>query len=195
MADRRGIVLAALAGAAAMSLTAPLPVTGAPLVGSGGVPHAACSQMIYSGSTPKAVVHTRHDVVVGPVRFGDLDPRAVQMIAGSRLLGIKSPMTVGPTPFKALLVSARGAKSPVGVSYGQVPSTTTTSVDLRTESDRVMVQAPVSCGLPSTGFAQYGGGFSLSQKQCVTLTVSVPAGRVLARRTVPFGSSVSCAQS
>jgi hypothetical protein len=190
MASRR-IVLSAVVGAAI--LLPALPATGASLGGSGGVPDAGCSQMIYSGSTPKAVVHTRHDVVVGPVRFGDLDPRAVGRIAGSPLLGIKSPMTVGPTPFKALFLSAKGAQSRVGVSYGQVASTTTTSVDLQAESDRVMVQGPASCGLPTTDFAQYGGGFALARKQCVTLTVSVPGGRVLARRTVPFGSSVSCA--
>jgi hypothetical protein len=156
------------------------------------VPDAVCSQVIYSGSNPKSVVHTPHDVVVGPVRFGDLDPGAVLKVAGSRLLGIKSPMTVGPTPFKAVLVSAKGTKSPVGVVYGQAPTTTTSSFDLQTASDRVLVQAPESCGLPATGFAQYGGGFALARKECVTLTVSLPGGRVLARRSVPLGASVSC---
>ena len=66
--------------------------------------------MIYSGSTPNAVVHTPHDVVVGPVRFGDLNPSLAQKAGGSRSLGIKSPMTVGPTQFPELLVSAKGAK-------------------------------------------------------------------------------------
>jgi len=104
-------------------------------------------------------------------------------------------MTVGPTPFKTLLVSAKGAKSPVGIAYGQLPSMTTTSLDLLADSDRVLVEAPVSCGLPATGFAQYGGGFVVARKECVTLTVSIPGGRVLARRTVPFGSFVSCVSS
>ena len=107
------------------------------------------------------------------------------------MLGIKSPMTVGPTDFPELLVSAKGAKGHVSIVYGQVPSTTTTTVsDLQTEPDRVMVQGPVSCGLPATGFVQYAGGFSLTRKQCVTLTVSVPGGRVLASRSVPLGSVV-----
>jgi hypothetical protein len=191
LTSRKGIFLGALAGSAMTALAIPLPATGAPVLGLGGVPTAACSQMIYSGSTPKAVVHTRHDVVVGPVRFGDLNPSLVRKTGGSRLLGIKSPMTVGPTQFPQLLVSAKGAKGHVSVVYGQVPSTTTTTVgDLQTEPDRVMVQGSVSCGLPVTGFVQYAGGFSLARKQCVTLTVSVPGGRVLARRTVPLGSVV-----
>jgi hypothetical protein len=195
MANRGRIALGALAASAMLSVVAPLRAAGAPHVVSGSVPDAVCSQLIYSGTAAKAVVQTPHDVVVGPVRFGDLDPRAVLKIAGSPLLGIKSPMTVGPTPFKALLVSAEGARSPVGVAYGQVPSTTTTSIDLRTVADRVLVQAPVSCGLPASGFAQYGGGLSLAHKECVTLTVSLPGGRVIARKTVPLGTSVSCGNS
>lgn len=155
------------------------------------MPTAECAQMIYSGSSPKAVFHTRHDVVVGPVRFGDLDPKLVARSYGSPLLGIKSPMTVGPTQFPRLVVSAKGARGAVSIVYGQVPSTTTTTVDLRAELDRIVVQAPLSCGLPENGFVQYGGGFVLAQKQCVTLTVSVLGGRVLARKTVPF-DSVTC---
>ena len=135
--------------------------------------------------------HTPHDVVVGPVRFGDLDPRLVGKGYGSSLLGIKSPMTVGPTKYSGLLVSAIGARSPVSIVYGQAPSTTTTTVNLQTEPDRIVAQAPVSCGLPAAGFVQYGGGFESAQKQCVTLTVSVLGGRTLARKTVPFGS-VTC---
>jgi hypothetical protein len=193
MAHPNQAVLATLAGAALLTMATPLLLaSGATSARSESLPEAVCTQMIYSGSTPKAVVHTSHDVVVGPVRFGDLDPRAIQRIAGSRQLGIKSPMTIGSTPFKTLIVSAVGQRSAVGVSYGQVPSTTTTSVDLAAESDRVLAQAPATCGLPSNGFVQYGGGFSLAREQCVTLTVSLPTGRVLARRTVPFGSSVSC---
>jgi len=177
------------------ALVIPLPATGAPVLGLGAVPTAACSQMIYSGSTPKAVVHTHYDVIVGPVRFGELNPSLVVKTRGSRSLGIKSPMTVGPTQFPELLVSARGAKGHVSIVYGQIPSTTTTTVgDLQTEPDRVKVQGPVSCGLPVTGFVQYAGGFSLARKQCVTLTVSVPGGRVLDRRTVPFGSVVCSPQ-
>lgn len=172
-------------------LTIPLPATAASVLGLGAAPTAACSQMIYSGSTPKAVVHTRYDVVVGPVRFGELNPSLVQKTRGSRLLGIKSPLTVGPTQFPELLVSAIGAKGHVSVVYGQVPSTTTTTLGhLQTEPNRVMVHGPVSCGLPATGFVQYTGGFSLARKQCVTLTVSVPGGPALARRTVPLGSVV-----
>jgi hypothetical protein len=195
MANRGRIAIGALAAIGILSVVTPLPAAGAPHVGSGSVPDAVCSQLIYSGAAAKAVVRTPHDVVVGPVRFGDLDPRAVLKIAGSPLLGIKSPMTVGPTSFKALLVTVKGAKSPVSLAYGQVPSTTTTSVDLRTVADRVLVQAPVSCGLPASGFAQYGGGLSLAHKECVTLTVSLPGGRVIARKTVPLGSSVSCGDS
>jgi hypothetical protein len=195
MANRGRIAIGALAAIGILSVVTPLPVAGAPHVGSGSVPDAVCSQLIYSGAAAKAVVRTPHDVVVGPVRFGDLDPRALLKIAGSPLLGIKSPMTVGPTSFKALLVTVKGAKSPVSLAYGQVPSTTTTSVDLRTVADRVLVQAPVSCGLPASGFAQYGGGLSLAHKECVTLTVSLPGGRVIARKTVPLGSSVSCGDS
>jgi hypothetical protein len=191
LTGREGIFLGALAASAMTALAIPLPAAGAPVPGLGAVPTAACSQIIYSGSTPKAVVHTPHDVVVGPVRFGDLNPSLVQKARGSRWLGIKSPMTVGPTRFRELLVSAKGAKGHVSVVYGQVPSTTTTTVGhLKTEPDRVIVQGSASCGLPVTGFVQYAGGFSLARKQCVTLTVSVPGGRVLARRTVPLGSVV-----
>jgi hypothetical protein len=102
-------------------------------------------------------------------------------------------MTVGPTQFPGLVVSAKGAKGYVSIVYGQAPSTTTTTAELRTEPNRIVVQAPLSCGLTAAGFVQYGGGFALAQKQCVTLTVSVPGGRVLARKTVAFGSSVVCA--
>lgn len=194
--SRRAAFLGALACSAMSALVIPLPATGAPVSGLGAVPTAACSQMIYSGSTPKAVVRTRYDVVVGPVRFGELKPSLVQKTGGVHLLGIKSPLTVGPTQFPELLVSAKGAKGHVSVVYGQVPSTTNTALgDLQTDPNRVVVQAPASCGLPVTGFVQYAGGFSIARKQCVTLTVSVPGGRVLARRTVPFGSSVSCAQT
>jgi hypothetical protein len=192
---RNAVLAGALAGWAVTAIAFPLPSTAASVLGSVAVPTAACSQMIYSGATPKGIHHLPHDVVVGPVRFNVLDPRGFVRVAESQLLGIKSPMTVGPTHFKTLLVSAKGAKSPVGIAYGQVPSTTTTSVDLFADSDQVLVQAPVSCGLPATGFAQYGGGFVVARKQCVTLTVSLPGGRVLARRTVPFGSSVSCVSS
>jgi hypothetical protein len=191
LTSRRGIFFGALAGSAMAALVISLTATGAPVLSLGAVPTAACSQMIYSGSTPKAVVHTRYDVVLGPVRFGELNPSLVVKTRGSRSLGIKSPMTVGPTPFPELLVSAKGANGHVSIVYGQIPSTTTTTVgDLQTEPDRVKVQGPVSCVLPVTGFVQYAGGFSLATKQCVTLTVSVPGGRVLARRTVPFGSVV-----
>ena len=155
------------------------------------MPTAACAQMIYSGSSPKAVVHTHHDIVVGPVRFSDLDPRLVAKTHGSPLLGIKSPMTVGPTKHSELLVTAKGARSPVSIVYGQASSTTTTTINLQTKPDLIVAQTPVSCGLPATGFVQYGGGFVLAHKQCVTLTVSVPGGRTLARETVPFGS-VAC---
>ena len=195
LTSRKGFFLGALAGSAMTALAIPLPSTGAAVLGLVAVPTAACSQMIYSGSTPKAVVHTPHDVVVGPVRFGDLNPNLVQKAGGFRSLGIKSPMTVGPTQFPELLVSARGAKGHVSVVYGQVPSTTTTVGHLQTEPDRVLVEGPVSCGLPVTGFVQYAGGFSLARKQCVTLTVSVPGGRVLARRTVPLGSVVCAPKS
>jgi len=155
-------------------------------------PTAACGLKIYSGFSSRLVTHTKHDVVVGPVRFGDLDPKLVAKISGSSLLGIKSPMTVGPTQFPELLVSAKGAKGTVSVAYGQAPSTTTSTIEPGTALDRITVQAPLSCGLPATGFVQYGGGFAMALKQCVTLTVSVPGGRVLARRTVPFGP-VACA--
>jgi hypothetical protein len=195
MVNRRRIATGAFAVFSTLSAVAPLPASGAPRVGSGSLPDAVCSQLIYSGTAANAVVHTPHDVVVGPVRFGDLDPRAVLKIAGSAMLGIKSPMTVGPTPFKSLVVSAKGSTSPVSIAYGQVPSTTTTSGDLRGVTDRVLVQAPVSCGLPASGFAQYGGGLSLAHKECVTLTVSLPGGRLIARKTVPLGPSVSCGGS
>jgi hypothetical protein len=148
--------------------------------------------MIYSGSSAKGVVHTPHDVVVGPVRFGDLDPRLVAKSSGTNLLGIKSPMTVGPTRYPELLVSVKGANGPVAIAYGQIPSTTTTTVNLRAEPNQVVVQAPMSCGLPATGFIQYGGGFTLAKSQCVILTVSIPGGAILTRKTVPFGS-VRCA--
>jgi hypothetical protein len=190
---RNGILLGALLGSTMAALAMPLPDAGAMALGSGPVPTAVCGQMIYSGSTSTAVIHAPHDVVVGPVRFSDLNPRLVAKIAGSPLLGIKSPLTVGPSKFRRLLVTAKGAKGPVSIAYGQAPSTTTTSVQLRTEPERVVVQGPLSCGLSAAGFVQYGGGFALAQKQCVTLTVSVPGGRVLARRTVPLGSSVVCA--
>ena len=193
---RNGILLAALSGLTVAAL--PLLPTDARAVAikSEPVPTADCGQMIYSGASSTAVVHARHDVVVGPVRFGDLNPRLVaKVLPGSHLLGIKSPLTVGPSKFPRLLVAAKGAKGPVSIAYGQPPSTTTTTGPLRTASERVVVLAPVSCGLPATGFVQYGGGFGLAQKQCVTLTVSVPGGRVLARRVVPFGSFVVCAHT
>jgi hypothetical protein len=193
-AIRGRIVIGVLTGVAMFFFAAPLPAARG-LIGSRSVPKAACSQLIYSGANPKGIHHLSHDVVVGPVRFSVLDPKGFVKVAESRLLGIKSPMTVGPTPFKTLLVSAKGAKSPVGIAYGQVPSITTTSVDLLADSDRVLVESPVSCGLPATGFVQYGGGFVVARKECVTLTVSLPGGRVLARSTVPFGSSVSCVSS
>jgi hypothetical protein len=161
------------------ALAIPLPDAGAMAGGTGPVPTAGCSQMIYSGSTSTAVIHAPHDVVVGPVRFGDLDPRLVAKVAGSRLLGIKSPLTVGPSQFARLVVTAKGPKGPISIAYGQAPSTTTTTIQLRAEPDRVVVQAPLSCGLGAGGFVQYSGGFALAQKQCVTLTVSVPGGKQL----------------
>jgi len=186
------VVLVALAGSSA-ALVGPLPHASAMAVGLEAAQTAACAQMIYSGSRPSAVLRTRHDVVVGPVRFDDLDPRLVGKIGGSALLGIKSPMTVGPTRFPALLVSVRGTKGFVSIVYGQAPSsTTTTPAQLRAEFDRIVVQTPMSCGLPATGFVQYGGGFALAQRQCVTVTVSVPTGHVLGQRTVPLGL-VKCA--
>ena len=189
---RNGVFLFALVGSSMTAFAVPLSDAGAVVLATEPAPTATCGQMIYSGSTPGGVFHTSHDVVVGPVRFGDLDPRLVGKIRGSRLLGIKSPMTVGPTRFQGLLVSAMGAKGMVSVIYGQAPSTTTTTAELRTEPDRVVVQAPVSCGRPASGFVQYGGGFALAQRQCVTLTVSIPGGRVLARKSVPLGT-VQCA--
>ncbi|HEY6317256.1 MAG TPA: hypothetical protein VI462_05115 [Acidimicrobiia bacterium] len=190
---RSGILLGAVSASAMMVFSFPAMNAAAMTLVSATVPTAVCDQQIYSGSTPSAVVHTGHDVVVGPVRFGDLDPRLVAKIQGSPLLGIKSQMTVGPTRLPRLVVSAKGAKGHVSIVYGQVPSTTTTTAELQTEPNRIVVQAPLSCGLTEAGFVQYGGGFALAQKQCVTLTVSVPGGRVLARKTVPFGSSVGCA--
>jgi hypothetical protein len=192
LTTRNGILLSAVTASAMAAFSSPPSGAGAASLVSGAVPTAVCGQKIYSGSTPNTVVHTRHDVVVGPVRFGDLDPRLVAKNQGSPLLGIKSPMTVGPTQFPGLVVSAKGAKGYVSIVYGQVPSTTTTTAELQTEPNRIVVQAPLSCGLAAAGFVQYGGGFALAQKQCVTLTVSVPGGRVLARKTVPFGSSVMC---
>jgi hypothetical protein len=193
LTDRNGILICgALAGSAIAALAMSLPFAGATTLSTQPVPIAACNQTIYSGSMPSAVFHTRHDVVVGPVRFGDLDPRLLGKIGGSSLLGIKSPMTVGPTQFSEVLVSVKGARGHVSIAYGQSPSTTTTTVKLLAQPDEVTVQAPASCGLPASGFVQYGGGFALAQKQCVTLTVSVPDGRVLARKTVPLGS-VACA--
>jgi hypothetical protein len=105
------------------------------------------------------VVHTRYDVVVGPVRFGELKASLVQKAGGTHLLGIKSPLTVGPTQFPELLVSAKGAKGHVSVVYGQVPSTPTTTTlgDLQTDPNRVIVQASVSCGLPSLGLFNMRG--------------------------------------
>jgi hypothetical protein len=150
------------------------------------IPTAACAQMIYSGSSPKGIFHTAHDVVVGPVRFGDLDPRMVRKTYGSSLLGIKSPMTVGPTKYSEVVVTAKGARSPISIAYGQAPTVTATTVNLQTDSGQIVAQAPVSCGLPATGFIQYGGGFVSARKQCLTLTVSLPGGRTLARKTVPL---------
>jgi hypothetical protein len=193
---RNGFLLAALSGLTVAALFLLPNDARAVAIKSKPVPTAECDQIIYSGALSSAIVHAPHDVVVGPVRLGDLNPRFVaKVLPGSRLLGIKSPLTVGPSKFPRLLVAAKGAKGPVSIAYGQPPSTTTTTVPLRTASERVVVQAPVSCGLPANGFVQYGGGFSLAQKQCVTLTVSIPGGRVLARRTVPFGSSVVCADT
>jgi len=189
LSSRNRIVLATTAGFALAAFAVPCVHAQGLALASEPVPTAACAQMIYSGSSSSPVRHTRHDVVVGPVRFGDLDPRLVGKIPGSPLLGIKSPLTVGPTQNRSLLVSAKGAKGVVSIAYGRPPSTTTTSVELRTGVNQVVVEAPLSCGLLAAGFVQYGGGFALARKQCVTLTVSVPGGRVLARRTVPFGSA------
>jgi hypothetical protein len=111
---------------------------------------------------------------------------------GTDLLGIKWPMAVGPTQYPELLVSAKGWEGRVAIAYGQIPSTTTTTVNLATATNQVVVEAPMSCGLPATGFIQYGGGFTLAKRQCVTLIVSVPGGAVVARKTVSFGA-VSCA--
>jgi hypothetical protein len=192
MPSRNRILLGGVAG----SLLALVPITvpggQATALASRPVPAAACAQMIYSGSSAQGILRTPHDVVVGPVRFGDLDPRLVGKGYGTDLLGIKSPMTVGPTRYPELLVSAKGANGPVAIAYGQIPSTTTTTVTLRAEPNQVVVQGPMSCGLPAAGFVQYGGGFALAKKQCVTLTVSVPGGAVVARKTVPLGS-VRCA--
>jgi hypothetical protein len=187
LSGRNGIVLGVVA-VSAVALFAMPPLGGQAMVAAAAsVPTAACAQMIYSGSSPKGVFHTPHDIVVGPARFGDLDPRLFGKSYGSSLLGIKSPMTIGPTKYSALVVTAKGARSPVSIVYGQAPSTTTTTVILQTESGQIVAQAPVSCGLPGTGFVQYGGGFLSAGKQCVTLTVSTPGGRTLARGTVPFG--------
>lgn len=180
------MIFGAIAGFAVVEFAVPLPDVQATALASKPVPTAACAERIYSGSSPSAVVHTRHDVVVGPVRFSDLDPRLLGQIPGSSLLGIKSPLTVGPTENPSLLVTAKGAKGFVSITYGQAPSSTT-PVELRADADRVVVQAPVSCGFRAAGFVQYLGGFALARKQCVTLTVSVPGGRVLARKTVPLG--------
>jgi hypothetical protein len=188
-----GILLGAVSASAMMVFSIPAMNATAMTLVSATVPTAVCDQQIYSGSTPSAVVHTGHDVVVGPVRFGDLDPRLVAKLQGSPLLGIKSQMTVGPTRFPRLLVSAKGARGYVSIVYGQVPSTTTTMAELGTDPNSIVVQAPLSCGLTAAGFVQYGGGFALAKKQCVTLTVSVPGGRIVARKTVPFGSTVVCA--
>src|SRR5271157_862829 len=100
-----------------VALAIPLADAGALVPGSKSAPTAVCSQMIYSGSTSNEVFHAPHDVVVGPVRFGDLDPRLVAKIAGSPLLGIKSPLTVGPTQFPKLLVTAKGTKGSVAIIY------------------------------------------------------------------------------
>ena len=162
----RNILLGAIGGSALAVVTIPVPGGQATALASQPVPTAVCTQMIYSGSSAKGY--------------------------GSDLLGIKSPMTVGPTRYSELLVSAKGAKGPVAIAYGQVPSITTTTVNLRAAPNQVAVQAPMSCGLPATGLIQYGGGFTLAKKQCVTLSVSVPGGVVVARKTVPFGS-VRCA--
>jgi hypothetical protein len=190
---RNRILLGAVSASAMAGFAMPHPDAGAMTLGSASVPTAACRQMIYSGSTSTAVIHAHHDVVVGPVRFSDLNPRLVAKLGGSSLLGIKSPLTVGPSHFPKLLVAAKGAKGRVSIAYGQAPSTTTTNIMLGKEAERVVVQAPLSCALAAAGFVQYAGGFALAQKQCVTLTVSIPGGRVLARKTVPFGSSVECA--
>ena len=106
----RNILLGAIGGSALAVVTIPVPGGQATALASQPVPTAVCTQMIYSGSSAKGVVRTPHDVVVGPVRFGDLDPRLVAKGYGSDLLGIKSPMTVGPTRYSELLVSAKGAK-------------------------------------------------------------------------------------
>jgi hypothetical protein len=195
LSTRSGIILGVVTASTVAGLAIPFPDAGAMALGSAPVPTAVCGQMIYSGSTSTAVVHAAHDVVVGPVRFSDLNPRLVARLAGSSLLGIKSPLTVGPSPFPKLLVAANGTKGHVSIAYGQAPSTIATVVELGKGSERVVVQAPVSCGLAAAGFVQYAGGFALAQKQCVTLTVSLPGGRVLARKTVPFGSSVVCPAS
>ena len=84
LTSRNGIRLGAIAASALGALVVPLPNAHAMVTGSA-VPTAMCAQMIYSGSSPKAVVHTRHDIVVGPVRFGDLDPRLVAKSYGSSL--------------------------------------------------------------------------------------------------------------
>ena len=71
-------------------------------------------------------------------------------ISGSSLLGIKSPMTVGPTQFPGLLVSAKGAKGAMSVAYGQAPSTTASTIEPLTVLDRITVQVPfgsVACAL------------------------------------------------
>ena len=148
---------------------------------------AACAQNIYEGQTVKAVVHTRHDVVIGPVRFGDLDPRLVGKLPGSRLLSIKSPLTVGATPYLSVSVRATGTLGPVSVGYGQIPSTTSTTLKLAMQSESVTLAGPLACGLPATGFIQYGGGISLAKGQCVILAVSAPNGKLIASKKVPLG--------
>lgn len=193
LGTRDRILLGAVSALWTAGFTMPLPDAGAMTLSSAPVPIAACGQMIYSGSTSTAVIHASHDVVVGPVRFSDLDPRLVAKLAASSLLGIKSPLTVGPSRFPKLLVAAKGANGSVSIVYGQPPSATTTNVQLGKGAGRVVVEAPLSCGLTASGFIQYAGGFALARKQCVTLTVSVPGGRVLARKIVPFGSSLECA--
>jgi hypothetical protein len=99
LTSHRGILLGVVAVSTVAAFAIPLPRAQALVPGSALVPAAACAQMIYSGSSPKGVFHTPHDIVVGPVRFGDLDPKLVAKSYGSSQLGIKSPMTVGPTKY------------------------------------------------------------------------------------------------
>jgi hypothetical protein len=188
LANRSRTLLAKVAVAALLPVATTVPAAQATALAVQPVPTAACAQMIYSGSSAKGVVRTPHDVVVGPVRFGDLDPRLVAKGSGTALLGIKSPMTVGPTQYPELLVSTKGTRGSVAIAYGQIPSTTSTTLNFRAEPNQVVVHGPTSCGLPAAGFMQYGGGFALAKKQCVTLTVSAVGGAVIARRTVPFGT-------